>query len=64
METKNIMAAKKGYGIVVRFTDKQQKNYAKRLAENKNQSFNGWILSYINEQIALDIEKQKAIKGA
>ena len=38
------------YQIPVRFTDKKQKNDAKLLAKKSNNSFNGLVLSFIDEQ--------------
>ncbi len=38
------------YQIPVRFTDKNQKNDAKLLAKKANNSFNGLVLSFIDEQ--------------
>lgn len=38
------------YQIQVRFNDKQQKNDAKLLAKKSNNSFNGLVLTFIDEQ--------------
>lgn len=50
---------KQSYPKTIRFTSKKQKDAAKKLAAKSNQSLNGWLLSYVDEQIRLDIEKHK-----
>jgi len=44
------------YQIPVRFSDKQQKNDAKLLAKKSNNSFNGMVLSFIDEQREINKE--------
>lgn len=40
----------KTHSFPLRFSSKQQKNDAKRLAKKSNQSLNGYLLSFIESQ--------------
>lgn len=56
------MQKTKEHAIIVRGFSKNQKNHLKRLAADKNQSVNGFILSTVKGLIELDIESQKKEK--
>lgn len=49
-----MVTTKTNYPKTIRFTSKSQKNDAKRLAAENNQSLNGYILSLIDRERELE----------
>ena len=54
-----MVTTKQIYPKTIRFTSKKQMHAAKRIAAKKNQSLNGFILSLVDREIEIDLEKEK-----